>query len=289
MFTIGYHSHITGNAKIYQEALRQIRQWTYAHAGNRRSQVARHFAGGPKARHFHWQSDDLIIQIRQLANIVSSFSIQIGATTTDDHYHAQVFAYTTSWTRSITGPATEPKQFALASVITQGLSFSPPWDTQEAGIPPLENILEAARNTERSGDGRPRNITTSAKPDMAPDTLVIAEAADLRQDTTPILAVPDSAPTPLRQSLEAELGWCDIGYADPGATIAIARSWLNTECIIVVDETGQVTTLPTDRIDDDLAELRRQYENSRIFQTVNTIATLTEMLVHNTSPRKPEP
>ena len=298
MFIIGYHSHVTGNAKAYQEALRQIRQWTYAHAGHRRSQVARHFAGGPKARNFHWQADDIIIQIRQLANIVTAFSIQIGAVTTDVHYHAQVFAYTTSWIRSATEDESEPKQYALASVVTQGLNFNAPWDTQQAGLPTLEYILETARNADRSSNGQPRPITAAPQSDAAPDAIVIAEASDLRQDTVPILAAPDSASPTLRQRLETELNWCDIGYADPSATIAIARSlpdpetassWLKTECVTVVDETGQITTLPADNIDDALTELRQQYDNARIFQTINTIATLTEMLVHNTSPRNPHP
>ena len=85
MFSVVYHSHITSNARLYRDALQQIRHWTYAHAGNRRSQAARHFSGGPKARNFIWQADDLTIQIRQLANIVTAFSVQTGQTATDVH------------------------------------------------------------------------------------------------------------------------------------------------------------------------------------------------------------
>ena len=38
MIVISYQSRVTANGKLYREALQQIRQWAYAHAGHRRSQ-----------------------------------------------------------------------------------------------------------------------------------------------------------------------------------------------------------------------------------------------------------
>ena len=109
----------------------------------------------------------------------------------------------------------------------------------------------------------------------------------------PTLAVSRDAPPELHQMLEPHTSWCDIGYADPAACLAIARSlpdpetagrWLQGELAVWVEETGAVSTLPTAELDTALAKLRNHYNNTLIYQTVSVIGMLTELLAHNINP-----
>ena len=295
MIAIAYQSHVTGNPKLYREALQQIRQWAYAHAGNRRSQAARHFAGGPKARNFIWQADDITIRIRQLANIATIINVKAGVRSDCPGYHAQVFAYAIGELRS--DPDAEPttKDCVLASVISRETGLNPPWDCQEAGYEPLSRILDHVRNSDRAGGGRPRPIIASSEPATDRRLMPIREATDLRQDNMPTLAAPEDTPDEVRQQLEANTAWCDVGYADPAASIIIARSlpdpetaarWLQGELIIRVEETGAITAMPVNDLDNSLTRLRQQYDNTRIYQTVSTIGMLAELLAHNVNPNR---
>ena len=293
MYNIAYQSHITTNAKVYRSTLQRIRQWAYAHAGHRRSQVSRHFTGGAKARNSVWQSDDLIIYVRQLAQTATVISVRAGRPAQSSHYTAHVFAYTTSAFSHAAHTDDEPDQYAFASVISQGLNFASPWDEQQAGQDALSHILDHARDHDRPSNGKARQVTAGSEPGQNEATLTIAQAADLRQDDTPMLAVPDSASPELRQELESRLNWCEVGYADPAACLIIARGlsdpetaarWLNAELVAITDETGYIKAAPTAEIAQALDELYQQYGNSRIYQTINTIAMLTELLSSRIAP-----
>ena len=293
MIVISYQSHVTGNGKLYRETLQQIRQWTYAHAGHRRSQAARYFAGGAKARNYIWEQDDIVIRIRQLANIATVINVKAGVGEHSADYHAQVYAFAIGELRTDPEAETANGNHVLASVISETEGFAPPWDCQEAGEDAMSQIIDRVRDRDRPGGGQPRPVTVSPQPAENPASIRITRVADLRQDAMPTLVVPQDAPQELRQLLAPNTSWCDIGYADPAACLAIARSlpdpetagrWLQGELAVWVEETGAVSTLPVAELDIALARLRRQYNNTLIYQTVSMIGMLTELLAHNINP-----